>query len=124
MRRSKIRSLIVLPLLFSLLFTVGAVVSGDANGVANAATRRCVGLKHKVIKNSDGWTVTHRYTPKFEGGWPADPYTSAVAQFNDLSGSTTNFSQPGRHVDVIAFKGWRVTGLRVTVSTSEPALGG
>jgi hypothetical protein len=87
-----------------------------------SAERKCVDINREVLDNG-GMTITYRYTPVFEGGWPPDPYISAVVQVNGLAGSTDNFSQPGRYVDVSESRGWLITGLRVTVSSSEAALG-
>ena len=81
-------------------------------------TRTCTGVSHTVADNGDG-TSTDHYTAIFSGGNPPGAETSAVAQFNNLPGSTANFSNQGLTVDVDRAAGWKITALNIKVSSSE-----
>ena len=89
-----------------------------------AAAPYCLGWRVRSWMNSDGMTATYRFSPVFRGGrWPPRPWTSASVWYNHTN-SVYYYDQRGRHVDVLPFASWRITGLVLKVSSGEPVLGG
>lgn len=121
------RSLIV-ALAVSTLAVTAACVDGqiepDGQQDGAIAQRHCTGVDRREVTSSDGMTTTDQITAVFDGGEPPGATTFAVVQYNNLPGSTSNFFNPGLTVEVPHPAGWRITGLRVTVSTGEIVQGG
>ena len=90
---------------------------------SSAVNRACLGWRLRAWPNSDGMTATYRFSPVFRGAWPPQAWTSASVWYNGTN-SVYSYGQPGQHVDVFPWMGWRITGLVLKVSSGELALGG